>query len=388
MLVIQEFIKENNYQLDQLFVDKFWNNIRDDKKILIDDQIIRWLTGNQNAKIGKSRGNIKNKIIKCELTFEEINYNDLPKYLGRSNNKNKNNNNIFKNFEIKEERILKITKFILIVPDDFKMLCMMCNTEKGKQIRRYYITLEKIFKDYLRYQMQYKEKLLSIKDEKIDNLTKSMELLREENAKNLKKLLDVGKRIWKDNRETNVKLIKTNEKLEETNNNYKKTKNKLIETNEKLEETNNNYKKTKNKLIETNDKLDETNNKLDEAHDKLDIIIDYLPFIGKTQYAVIYKIENENSIFKYYIVRAQGSGVKRSYNKLKKKHKDIFELVRFVNEPNPIKFKFALFKYLKKNFTNKFVKKSNYFNLFDVSDDNFKKLLVQFNIDERKKIIE
>ena len=64
MLAIQEFIKLNKINIDILFINKFWYNIKENKSILIDDQIIRWLTGNQNAKIYTSRNTIKDKIKK------------------------------------------------------------------------------------------------------------------------------------------------------------------------------------------------------------------------------------------------------------------------------------------------------------------------------------
>ena len=151
MLTIQEFMKKNNHRLNLLFVDKFWNNIQDDKPILIDDQIVRWLTGNQNSKIHNSRKNIKDKIKKFNLDYKIISYNEVLKL--KEFNKN--------NFETKQKKYLRQMKFILINLFDFKMLCMMSNTIYGHQIKVYFIQIENILKHYLFYQCQYYKKSYS-----------------------------------------------------------------------------------------------------------------------------------------------------------------------------------------------------------------------------------
>ena len=155
-LSIIDFIKQENINIDTLFIDKFWNNIKNDDPILIDDQIVRWLTGNQNALIKTSRKNLKKKIIKCNFKFKELTYNEGDKYLSPSKS-------IL--YETKQVKYLKQMKFILIQPDDFKMLCMMCNTYKGREIRQYYINLEKIFKKYIIYQQKIKFEQQKIKFE-------------------------------------------------------------------------------------------------------------------------------------------------------------------------------------------------------------------------------
>jgi len=67
-----------------------------------------------------------------------------------------------------EKRGLHNKHYITVYPDYFKELCMHVGTKKSKEIKKYYIELEKIFKFYLEYQNQYKELLLEEKDKQIE----------------------------------------------------------------------------------------------------------------------------------------------------------------------------------------------------------------------------
>lgn len=58
------------------------------------------------------------------------------------------------------------TKHLIVSPDCFKQSLMMLRTDKAKEIKKYYIELEKIFKFYLQYQTKYQElKNLNINNE-------------------------------------------------------------------------------------------------------------------------------------------------------------------------------------------------------------------------------
>ena len=57
------------------------------------------------------------------------------------------------NFETKSINNKKQIKYTFIKSSYFRELCMMINTKKGKQIRKYYIKLEELFKNYVKYQM-------------------------------------------------------------------------------------------------------------------------------------------------------------------------------------------------------------------------------------------
>jgi hypothetical protein len=43
MFTIQEFIKNKNYNIENLYIDKFWESISEDKWIYIDDNMLEWM---------------------------------------------------------------------------------------------------------------------------------------------------------------------------------------------------------------------------------------------------------------------------------------------------------------------------------------------------------
>ena len=54
LLTIKELLNKVNYNLDNLFIDRFWNNIKDDKWIYLDNDLILWL-GYKDIKHGKEQ---------------------------------------------------------------------------------------------------------------------------------------------------------------------------------------------------------------------------------------------------------------------------------------------------------------------------------------------
>jgi phage anti-repressor protein len=76
---------------------------------------------------------------------------------------------------------------VMLNMDTFKNLCMISNTPEGKQIRKYYIKLENVYnkviqqdhKDYQK-QLESTQKLLSEKEEMIDNLNSEISWSREQ----------------------------------------------------------------------------------------------------------------------------------------------------------------------------------------------------------------
>lgn len=66
-------------------------------------------------------------------------------------------------------------KFIMMTPNTFKELCVLANTEKGKEVRRYYIKMESIMNRYLKMQ---NEKIAKNSQAKIDHLQNEMMTLQ------------------------------------------------------------------------------------------------------------------------------------------------------------------------------------------------------------------
>ena len=176
LLTIKELLTSINYNLDNIYIDRFWYSIQDDKWIYLDTELILWL---EYKDVNKG----KEKIIKfLKRSFQE---NEDFKIL---NNEDFNINEFCspaageQNYE-EEKRGAHNKQYITVSPDCFKELCMDVGTIKSKEIKKYYIELEKVFKFYLEYQNEYrklelennkkgleeKENIINEQKEKIDN---------------------------------------------------------------------------------------------------------------------------------------------------------------------------------------------------------------------------
>ena len=47
-LTIHEFIEQNDLRVDQLYVDKFWSNISEEKWLYIGNDMLKWIGYNHN----------------------------------------------------------------------------------------------------------------------------------------------------------------------------------------------------------------------------------------------------------------------------------------------------------------------------------------------------
>lgn len=168
MLTIKELLNKINYNYNNIYIDKFWNNIENDKWIYIDTEIILWMEY-KDVKIGKE------KIIK----FLKSNFLENEDYKILSNSEFDINNFCFTATEEQnnneEKRGAHNKQYITVSPDCFKELCMYIGTSKSKEIKKYYIELEKVFKFYLEYQNEYRKKILEDKEEELANKQKELE---------------------------------------------------------------------------------------------------------------------------------------------------------------------------------------------------------------------
>lgn len=79
MQTIQEFIQNNNYNVSNLFVDKFWNSITDDKHIYIDNNMLEYIGYSNNFERDNKRHYtdlIKSKFIENE-DYKQMNTVDF-----------------------------------------------------------------------------------------------------------------------------------------------------------------------------------------------------------------------------------------------------------------------------------------------------------------------
>lgn len=174
LLTIKELFTKVNYNLNNIYIDKFWDSIQDDKWVYIDEELMFWL-GYKDIRFGKESINklLKRNFIENEdykiLSNEEFNINDFCSAM------------MAKQTALKEDnRGAHNKQYITVSPDCFKELCMHVGTGKSKEIKKYYIELEKVFKFYLEYQNKYRKL-------ELENNKKELE-----EAKNIykKKILD------------------------------------------------------------------------------------------------------------------------------------------------------------------------------------------------------
>ena len=144
LLSVKDLLNKLNYNFNELYVDKFWDSIENDKWIYIDHNMLIWMGYNSE----EDKNNKQNYIKILKENFEiDIDYKLL--------NTTSFNNSLsmlkvhLENIEINNHNK---TKHLIISPDCFKQSLMILRTEKAKEIKKYYIELEKIFKLYIQYQ--------------------------------------------------------------------------------------------------------------------------------------------------------------------------------------------------------------------------------------------
>ena len=163
-LTIQEFISNSDINVDQLYIDKFWSNISEDKWIYVGSDMLKWI----GYDCTESRHDKRTYIELLQRNFiESTNYR------------------IISTSEIKDfyrEDILPIempdqidpgnrTNHLIVSPDCFKESLMIMTTDRAKQIRMYYLQLEKVYNQYKEYTYTYKlqeqTKQLQLKDDQL-----------------------------------------------------------------------------------------------------------------------------------------------------------------------------------------------------------------------------
>ncbi len=158
-LTIQEFIAQRKDPIDQLYVDKFWSSISDEKWIYIGVEMLRWI-GYARAEIKKAKSQYWDLLtIHFELTtdYKHLTASEMKQFLVLTNQDLEMPTNFNQHNR---------TMHIIVSPDCFKESLMLMNTDRAKQIRKYYIQLEKVFKAYMQYCNDFKDaQIASVSEE-------------------------------------------------------------------------------------------------------------------------------------------------------------------------------------------------------------------------------
>ncbi len=132
ILDVREFIARFEYDIDKLYIDKFWDSISgSDKWITVDYETLRWMgyASSRDRDNRRKYMNILNNNFIEGKDFEDVSSNDIR--VGAAEVAGK--------------------KVIIVHPSRFKESLMLLQTEQSKIIRQYYTTLETILIDYMRY---------------------------------------------------------------------------------------------------------------------------------------------------------------------------------------------------------------------------------------------
>lgn len=155
MMSITDFLKVINASIDKIYVDKFWNNIADDKWIYVGSDTLEWI-GYASIRDRRSKDTYLKLItthFETPSEFIHINASEAKDFLvlcGRD-------------IEISSDfNTHNKAKHLFVNPDCFKQSLMLMQTARAKEIRKYYLQLEKVFKQYLTYQNEHMAQALEI----------------------------------------------------------------------------------------------------------------------------------------------------------------------------------------------------------------------------------
>lgn len=178
-LSIQQYIIESKVNIDNLYVDRFWSNLHDNKWVYVDDDLIRWM-GYTSANISKSKSDFI-KILADNFPDDGSVYKRYrnkefkEKYAG-------GDDTILNNLDNSEKIIFTSnrTVHLIITLDCLRYACMLITTEKAKQIKMYFLTLDKVFRGYRHYVSQYNMSVIRVRENRL--LLESKHMVEERDA--------------------------------------------------------------------------------------------------------------------------------------------------------------------------------------------------------------
>ena len=220
-------------------------------------------------------------------------------------------------------------------PDAFGIILM--RSKNKKEYAKYYNLCQKCIKHHSNYQLELKQSEVS-------------------------RLIDEQKETNKELRETKLELRESNKKLDKTNNKLSEIKDQNEELLDKVDNLENDNYIIKTKLnISTEDRVVNPINK------------------SKLENLIVFKNNNENEDYKYYVCRIQEKYTKVKISRLKKDN--YLVILKINNITNGVKFWNHCKEKLKNNLTNQL----NNFNLINLSEDLFIKKINEY-YENRKNI--
>jgi MSV199 domain/T5orf172 domain len=131
LLDIYQFVNRFDYPIEKLYIDRFWNSIQNNDWIVVDYETLRWM-GYASARDIDNKMKYK-KLLEYNFVSPD-DYDMVSKGDTRASALGVTNKNT-----------------IIVRARRFKESLMILQTQQARDIRRYYITLEDIMIDYMRY---------------------------------------------------------------------------------------------------------------------------------------------------------------------------------------------------------------------------------------------
>ena len=189
-----DFIKFNKIDLNEIYVDKLFHNLQNKLPIYMNDTMIEYLGYTGNLKHQKETLNrlITLNFSECkdQLYFKY----DAKEYIAFKSEKSEFVKSLASDFTTNELYPLENGKnasktiHLLIMPRLFKEILMLCNTDKGKQVRSFYLNMVDVFELYTKYQNKL---IVTTLEQKLDKMSLT---LVESNQKAEERFQDERKR--------------------------------------------------------------------------------------------------------------------------------------------------------------------------------------------------
>jgi hypothetical protein len=359
LLTMKEFIDITGFEVDSKTFDILFMNINDEGvPIYINADMLNWMgyTGEEKTQLLSIKKHM-------ERNFDESDYKLLKntEYKTFIKDEIKGSHMATLNFpEPATGASARSKTHLIVMPEAFRHLCMMINTNKGKQIRKYYTTLEKLIKSYNLYQTMFRcreaEYAMSCKGDKIDNLILEIK----ENEKK------ADERFQEEKKKAKKLRKKAEKRFQEERKKSDERFNRLLGVAED----------TKEEVLEKISELAETRLDLSNVvHDR--VSIKRVPD-NRYEYLVILK-DTDDDLVPYYALRAQKKSVSRKIIKMQKDY-NVQEVFR-IYEPNAVNFWITVCDKFSSNIRKS---TSNWFALHNITENNFKQLVTEMDESERK----
>ncbi len=281
---ILEYIRITNFQIDTFMLDKFWQCVSESSSASISGAVLNWL-GYENKHEHDSKSHFIELLKSHNIEFTQIkqNHDKFSQYP-----------DLVEDAKKYSKAVLKSKQWIIMRSDDFKEMVMCLRTKRAKEIRKYYLAIEKLFKMYCEYTIHFnlrrEKRALEEKQGTIDDLVK---LIKESEVRQKKEKEEAEKLRQKEKEEAERKhaeLIARNDKVLA----YSKcNKDKLDDANEKLEVMEGNLEAVQGNLHDVENNLQVVQGNLDDVANKLEIARD----------VVVPKPANKKKLNKFGLIR-------------------------------------------------------------------------------------